>query len=786
MNKQKSLLLALGMMICSAASAQIYITDGQFFPTGVTNDGKVVGHTDERSTHYIWDALNNTYTEIGGIAAGSGVGGTARFSADGKLVTATLQSDSIPVSTDWEKTVYTKFDYIFKDICAVSTNTLYAVGTSVDGDSGMIVSSSNNGTSWRRDDLVYDDNCPNYTFTSGIFCFGAASSSKYYAGGNKGRMYYCKGNGYWMPVDFHPEGDSSQVDTYTAIDFYKEDAWWKAHYCVVGMSLEDGGYAVWQSADSMETFQAATGVAGVPACITHVGQVFYLVTQNGYIQRSNDFGLTWETLFTLDSGDPFFSIRFADSQRGIATTYNVVYITRDGGQTWTKMDVLPTVSPWGSSIAWNDAAWNDSTVTIVGSLGQCYQSTDDGNVFQLQRIDNTSTNDFTALVYNNDNYNLIANGGNFYRKSAITSVSGYCAGIYDVENGTWTSLATTGYASDDSYASAYGISGDGSTVVGLGYNFYKGTNQIQAHAMTWSNSKLTDLGSKFADSNRSSRANACSYDGSVVVGWQDQWGPWFASMWTRNADGSYTQSLLLKDSTKTEDDVDFTSQDSTTANLLGYCQTVSADGKWIGGRGYNLVAVPGAWLYNTDTKEVKVLTESDATVSAISNDGSKVVGWNDQGFSAWIWIDGELQDLQTYATDELGCDLGDFVICSVYDMSPNGRYLAGYGMRGMEKFGYLLDLDAQADGIEQQSAIQVKAAVYPNPVSDVLHISLPYDANEVAANITLYDFAGHCVKAMKAQGVENELTVSDLAEGVYLLNVKAGKSKKTFKVIIRH
>lgn len=388
--------------------------------------------------------------------------------------------------------------------------------------------------------------------------------------------------------------------------------------------------------------------------------------------------------------------------------------------------------------------------------------------------------------YDRKVFNVLATGGNFYRKSDISSITGYCAGLYNTETAEWTPLESTGYDQQSVTSSAWGISGDGKTVVGLTRNLYQKKNQIQAHAALWNNGDIQDLGSKFADEGRSTRANACSYDGSVVAGWQDKFGPWFASVWEKQTDGTYNQRLLLGDSTMDESDIDFTNQQSMMESLLGYCQAVSADGKWIGGRGNDVTAVHGAWLYNRDTKEVKVLTESDATVSALSNDGTKAVGWYGIGSDAWIWIDGTFNNLQSYAEQKLGVDFGDFAIVSVYDMSANGRYVTGYGMRGMDIYGYVLDLDATANGINQQSAIQVRAAVYPNPVSDVLHVSLPYNAQEVGTDLVLYDSAGHCVKAVKAQGVENELSVSGLAEGVYLLKVEAGKSKKTFKVVIRH
>lgn len=788
MMKRKSLLIALGLAGCASLHAQLYVTDGGLDLTSVANDGRAVGSPDQNQPFYIWNPKDNTYTEIGGYSAGNGVGGNARFSADGKLISAPMQCDSIPVSSAWGKATYSDYsNLVFRDISYASDYMLYAVGEDAAGTTGIILKSSNNGATWNRNDYIVGAKETNYLPQTGLVSCAAAGYSKIFAGGHNGILYTSNGSASWTRTDVHPEGDNTEVDTYTAMNFIPLAPGTYARYGVIGMSLKDGGGAVWYTTDSTKTFKVATGVEGVPVSIAHAGDDFFLVTKNGLIQKSTDHGQTWATVLKLESGDPFFRIRFANAEKGIATTYNVVYITRDGGQTWTKTDVLPSVSPWAGSVQWNDAVWNGDVLTVVGSAGQNFQSKDDGVVFNPLRIDTKFRGDYTVAFYDRSVFNILASDGNFYRKSDITSMSGYTAGLYNTETGTWTPLESTGYDQQSVVSSPWGISGDGKTVVGLAYNYYSKKNKIQAHASIWKNGyRVEDLGSMFADENRATRANACSYDGSVVVGWQDKWGPWYASVWEKQSDGTYAQRLLLSDSTKTEADVDFTSHDSMMSNLLGYCQAVSADGKWIGGRGYDLAAVPGAWLYNRDTKEVKVLTESDATVAAISNDGTKAVGWYGIGTNAWIWIDGKFYDLQSYAEQKLGVDFGDFLICSVYSMSANGRYVVGYGMRGMSKFGYVLDLEGKATGISQVTANQVKAAVYPNPVSDVLHVSLPYDAGKVATGLSLYDFAGHCVKTQQAQGVENTIDVSALPEGIYLLKVEAGKSKKTFKVVVRH
>lgn len=59
-----------------------------------------------------------------------------------------------------------------------------------------------------------------------------------------------------------------------------------------------------------------------------------------------------------------------------------------------------------------------------------------------------------------------------------------------------------------------------------------------AHAVAYNGSEgLMDLGSLFPEA--STRANAVNADGTVVVGWQDQNGPWKAAVWRKDSSGGY-------------------------------------------------------------------------------------------------------------------------------------------------------------------------------------------------------------------------------------------------------
>ena len=80
---------------------------------------------------------------------------------------------------------------------------------------------------------------------------------------------------------------------------------------------------------------------------------------------------------------------------------------------------------------------------------------------------------------------------------------------------------------------------------------------------------------------------------------------------------------------------------------------------------------------------------------------------------------------------------------------------------------------------------QVKAAVYPNPVAEELHVDLPFDSSEVASTVTLYSMQGQAVAHIADPRQSNVIDVRALSKGVYVLSVKAGPASRTFKVIVK-
>jgi uncharacterized membrane protein len=356
-------------------------------------------------------------------------------------------------------------------------------------------------------------------------------------------------------------------------------------------------------------------------------------------------------------------------------------------------------------------------------------------------------------------------------------VSGGDAGVqgsematYDRVAGAWTTHGGLGMVMDGNVSSAWAISGDGSTMAGLAW--VPGGN---AHGVAWNTMEgIMDLGSLFSDA--STRANAVSGDGSVVVGWQDFNGPWKSAVWRKDpAGGYYPNTYILIDPSGSATD---------EYNQAGECSAISADGSVIGGHGdYANNDQPWTWTEAGGFVSLGSLANMGrGYVSAISADGSIVVGWFDGQFfgdprKAFIWTANMgLQDLNTYATSVLGVTLGDKQMYTASDISPDGRYIAGTGRTtSFAMFGYRLDLGSTT-GIQHVAGSESLNA-WPNPVKDIIHFSA------AAGSVLTIVAANGCeVKRAQVQG-NASMDLSHLAPGLYTLVLRTEGEVRSQRVV---
>lgn len=245
--------------------------------------------------------------------------------------------------------------------------------------------------------------------------------------------------------------------------------------------------------------------------------------------------------------------------------------------------------------------------------------------------------------------------------------------IYDRELESVIPIGNFGASCDISATSCWGISGDGNRVVGLGWQA-----GCAAIGISWSaSSGLTTLPSSYIY--EPNRANGCDFTGNTVVGWQSTYaGEWFGCIW-RNG----VQTVL-----------------SGPNNLrVGEASACSADGQWVVGLGR--YSESPAWRWS-DAGGYAALPPSPisgyrAYATDISDDGSRVAMFYRAGPPAtsgegYLWIDGTLHELETYAREQ-GVDIpADVRLSLPLAISGDGYTIVGTGRTAFGTRVFILDL----------------------------------------------------------------------------------------------
>lgn len=788
------------LTFAATVSAQVsekgaWVSQEQYGATGVTNEGIAVVSGDQNSPRYLWNPFTDEYTYIGGISAGNGVGGVGRISENGKYVVSTQEFDRIEIPNDWEATdlsmVVGEMDFTRLVLPMASKNGLFALGSSPDRTKGWILSTVNGGKTWKANDAI-----PPTEGFGGLICMGFRTLRRGHAAGYDGCFYSTTNGGVsWYAEDPHPADNTDEVYAYRVIDFTMDQPGGAGMPLagIIGLELADHTGAVWYTED-FSNYSVAEGVKGIPMYGTHIGTTYFIVTDNGYIQKSVDNGKTWTSVLEPQTGPSpwssdapaFRRITFvSDGNIGFAVGNGGIYVTRDSGDTWEKVTAPATAD-------WKSVSVNDSEVVAVLGGDRIYTSDNLGETWNAVSMEDMETAGINDIYFTDEYISALADNGTTLYRANSDFASGMCAAVYDIENDEWTQLPTLGIFSAGVASNPQYLTGNGSVVAG---NVYRsetvdGVFYTASNAAVWIDGELNLLPNKFFYENRAAMACAASFDGSVVVGWQDFAGPWMASVWRRNADGTYTQRIMTKDPELTEDDILFEmtpeGYQDRSEKVLGQANAVSPDGKIIGGQGYDeYFASSGAWIWSEE-KGYRELTDDGYMVCDMNNDGSVVIGYSKFGGGAWIWTEEVgFKSLEEYLTERGNCpECGVF---GVMDMSPNGRYICGYGYIGtgvsMHPAAYVVDLFAEFSGVEKVEA-QTKVTVYPNPVADELHIDLPFD--EVETSLSLYDMQGMEVRKIAKASTSNVMNVSDLQKGMYLLVTDAQGMKKTTKVVVTH
>ncbi len=325
---------------------------------------------------------------------------------------------------------------------------------------------------------------------------------------------------------------------------------------------------------------------------------------------------------------------------------------------------------------------------------------------------------------------------------------------YDVESGTWIShggLLTSGF--DGYISSAWGMSEDGSTIVGLSM-----VSAAIGRAVKWdATNGIVDLGSMV--DGRSSRANGINGDKSVIVGWQDMADGYRAAVrWVNGVESYITDN---------------------NGNNIGEAGAVSSDGKTI--VGYNGI-YPYIW---NEMSGYHIITHPNSGTffrggaTGISGDGTKVIGYfrswpgAPMGGEGFIWTpEGGRQNLNDYVSS-LGIDTQGITFALPMAISKDGTKIAGTGISGSDIVAFYIDLSSV---LETQKAVKKHTSIYPNPAKNILNIKT--DAK--IESVEIFSVSGQRVKSL---GSVNPINITDLSKGNYIVVISQNGKKESYKFI---
>ncbi len=338
----------------------------------------------------------------------------------------------------------------------------------------------------------------------------------------------------------------------------------------------------------------------------------------------------------------------------------------------------------------------------------------------------------------------------------------------------------------NAYGSAWGLSDDASTLVGLYWR--PGQPGGSAHASYWTEATgVVGLGS----SGFNSRANDADYDGDVIVGWDENpdWGGRRPTVWV---DGVMT----------------------VLESPDGFCElsAVTPDGEMVIGNSYNedrLFAEAATWEWTGSTWDKRVLGSLPGTLGGygvvvpndVTEDGSVVVGTNGFDWYQWagfIWTEETgMVDLDDFLVDNGVTLPADFDIKSLTGISDDGTVMVGFGQ----------DLDhpwtprsfiihTSPTGVvdtPEAGAAKLYMSAFPNPTSEGTALSFTLPQREDVC-LSVYDITGRLVAEIDAGSREagpheilwdgRDRSGAEVASGIYLCRLDAGDCHSTGKVTV--
>lgn len=123
------------------------------------------------------------------------------------------------------------------------------------------------------------------------------------------------------------------------------------------------------------------------------------------------------------------------------------------------------------------------------------------------------------------------------------------------------------------------------------------------------------------------------------------------------------------------------------------------------------------------------------------------------------------------------------VLASGFLNPANNSDGPGFGLYAALPAGGELVQLSNTTGVDEAFESKVNLTVYPNPATDYVKLDLEEAIDN--ANIQLLDLTGRVIKSMDASKQINlRMDVSDLNEGIYLLNIISGSKNAAKKIQI--